>query len=313
MTGKSFTKIRKMVYEKIFRKPFSKTFHASSLPLYSLSLLSLSRPTSLCSPRATPPVLRLPRRNPPPLSSFSHRPPHPLGLVIGLVQEQIWDPLGLAVVTTGMVLRGWWWVVGHWALRWSQADLVTGLRWSLSHLTVSLGFAMDSSLDVLLRQEPMLLMIVMICGFWFVCFGLFLVLIEWVLLWWWVCGFFIMVVCVDLWWITVVGLQFAVGFWFFSFFHFTLLQTLENIFQTIFWNAIKHKKKLFFLKSFIFANILRWKFGAKCLQIDSTFVCLQIYLNYIFAIIYSLSIFANIIYICKHNIYKEVSILIMKI
>jgi hypothetical protein len=36
--------------------------------------------------------------------------------------------------------------------------------------------------------------------------------------------------------------------WFliFSFFHFTLPQTLENIFQTIFQNAIKHRKKIIF-------------------------------------------------------------------
>uniref|UniRef100_A0A2N9GT79 Uncharacterized protein n=1 Tax=Fagus sylvatica TaxID=28930 RepID=A0A2N9GT79_FAGSY len=91
---------------------------------------------SLCSSRATPPVLRLPRKNPPPLSSFSHRPPHPLSLVIDLVQEQICNPLGLAVVTTGVVLRWWRWVEGYWASRRSQANLVTGLRGSLSCLTV---------------------------------------------------------------------------------------------------------------------------------------------------------------------------------
>jgi hypothetical protein len=40
-----------------------------------------------------------------------------------------------------VVLRWWRWVVGHWASRRSQADLVTrlrgGLRRSLSRLTVS--------------------------------------------------------------------------------------------------------------------------------------------------------------------------------
>ena len=68
--------------------------------------------------------------------------------------------------------------------------------------------------DVLVRQETVWLMIVMICGFWFVCFGLFLVLIEWVLLWLW----FLVGLWVFLWWFAVVGLHFAVGFWFFFFF-----------------------------------------------------------------------------------------------
>ena len=67
LTGKSLTKFRKPVYGKISRKPFSKKFHASAFPL-----CSLSRPASLCSPRATLHVLRLPHSNPPPLSSFSH-------------------------------------------------------------------------------------------------------------------------------------------------------------------------------------------------------------------------------------------------
>ncbi|GMY31795.1 hypothetical protein FCV25MIE_27037 [Fagus crenata] len=79
----------------------------------------------------------------------------------------------LAVVTIGVVLRWWRWVVDHWTSQRSQADLGftavasgsglrgvasgSGLRRSLSRLTVSLGFVVDSSSDVLLRQEPMLL------------------------------------------------------------------------------------------------------------------------------------------------------------
>ena len=67
---------------------------------------------------------------------------------------------------------------------------------------------------------------------------------------------------VDLRWIAVVGLHLQ---WFliFSFFHFTLPQTLENIFQTIFQNAIKHRKKIIFpeiiyiCKHFTVENILR--------------------------------------------------------
>ena len=145
-----------------------KKISVNHFPKYFTPLLSLSlSPNEPLFSLSHPPVLRLPRRNPPPLSSFSHRPPHPLDLVIGLVQEQICNPLGLVVVTTGVVWQRW--VVGHWASRRSQADLVTGLRGglrrSLSRLTVSLGFAVDSSSDVLLRQEPVLLMIVMICGF----------------------------------------------------------------------------------------------------------------------------------------------------
>ena len=61
-------------------------------------------------------------------------------------------------------------------------------------------------------------------------------------------GFF-MVVCSGftmdyggLWWWVCICSKFLI----FSFFHFTLLQTLENIFQTIFQNAIKHKKKIIF-------------------------------------------------------------------
>ena len=54
-------------------------------------------------------------------------------------------------------------------------------------------------------------------------------------------GFF-MVVCGGLrWWDCT--LQWVSDFFFF---HFTLLQTLYNIFQTIFQNATKHKKKNYF-------------------------------------------------------------------
>ena len=183
MTGKSLTKFRKIVYRKIFRKPFSKIFHTFALPFYSLSC-----PTSLCSPQATLHVLRLPHKNPLPLSSFSHRPPYPLGLVIDLVQEEIYDPLGLGVVMTGVVLRWWQWVVGHWASPISLSpDCVTGLRGGLE-----LGRA--------LAPEPVLLMIVMICGrlqwVWlsaFCCDGGL-----WVFLWWF---------AVDLQWIAVVDLH----------------------------------------------------------------------------------------------------------
>ena len=130
--------------EKFSVNHFPKHF-TSLLSLFALFLLSFSALSLYLAQRASvlpepPPVLCLPRRNPPPLLSFSHRPPHPLGLVISLVQEQIYNPRGLAVVTTSVVLRWWRWVVGHWASRRSQADLVTrlrgGLRRSLSRLTV---------------------------------------------------------------------------------------------------------------------------------------------------------------------------------
>ena len=69
----------------------------------------------------------------------------------------------------------------------------------------------------------------------------------WVFLWWF---------AVDLRWIAVVGLHLQ---WFliFSFFHFTLPQTLENIFQTIFQNAIKHRK--IFPEIIYICKHLRWK------------------------------------------------------
>ena len=85
-------------------------------------------------------------------------------------------------------------------------------------------------------------------------------LIEWVLLW--VCGFFYgglhWIYGGLRWWVCICS-----GFCFFSFFHFTFPQTLENIFQTIFQNAIKHRKTIIFpeiiyiCKHFMVKNVLR--------------------------------------------------------
>ena len=142
LTGKRFDKNRKMVYEKIFRKPFSKTrdplplIHASAL---SLSLLSFSLAQTLsCSPRATAnhpesasprttpslPAPGLPSQKPSSPSFLWHRKPP---AVIALAQQPLPPPLSASVT-----------------------------------LEISVCFDL---FDVLVRQEPVLLMIVMICGF----------------------------------------------------------------------------------------------------------------------------------------------------
>ncbi len=213
-----------MVYRKIFHKPFSKTFHTSTLPLYSLS-----RPTSLCSPRATLHVLRLPHKNPPPLSSFSHRPPYPLGLVIGLVQEHIYDPLGLGVVMTGVVLRWWRWVVGHWASRRSQADLGFAdlsfawlchwaSRWTRARTCSCARTGVAHDCDDL----------------------------RWV----WLSAF-----CCDgglwvfLWWFAVDcggGFAFAIGFWFFFFFSFYIAPNIGKYFSNYFPKCNQTQEKNYF-------------------------------------------------------------------
>ena len=101
---------------------------------------------------------------------------------------------------------------------------------------------------------------VMICGFWFVCFGLFLVLIEWIFLWLWVFGFFFMVVCSGLrWW--VCNLQWVFYFYFyyffFWFFSFYVVPNTIKYFSDYFLECNQtQEKKLFSLKSFTFANIL---------------------------------------------------------
>jgi hypothetical protein len=59
--------------------------------------------------------------------------------------------LGFAAIASGSGLRG--------GLRRSPSRLTVSLGFAdlLPRLTVSLGFAVDSSSDVLLRQEPVLL------------------------------------------------------------------------------------------------------------------------------------------------------------
>ena len=175
--------------------------------------------------------------------------------------------LFLAVVTTDVVLRWWRWVVGHWTSWRSQADLGfavgfavvisgsglrSGLCQSPSRLTMSLGFAVDSSLNVLLRQEPVLL----IWLWWFAvdCSGFAVGLIEWILLWWWVCGFFysgLRWIYGGLrWWVCICN-----SFWFFLFFILRCPKHWKIFFRLFSKMQSNTGKKLFSLKWFTFANI----------------------------------------------------------
>uniref|UniRef100_A0A2N9FK89 Uncharacterized protein n=1 Tax=Fagus sylvatica TaxID=28930 RepID=A0A2N9FK89_FAGSY len=96
LTGKSLTKFRKTVYGKIFRKPFSKKFHAFS------SFVSLA--AALFSPT----VLRLPRSNPLPFVFFSRWLCRRDCVICGGLRGGLRGGLGFA----------WGWVSGWCGVGW---------------------------------------------------------------------------------------------------------------------------------------------------------------------------------------------------
>ena len=124
-----------MVYENNFHKLFSKTFHASTLPLCSLSL-SPNEP--LFSPSHPPYPSSPSQKSPSPLVFFSQTPtPSQFGyrLGIGANLRPTWardgyDRHGLAMVAMGCSCRGLWFAVGGClgatAQRWRQLDLGVG-------------------------------------------------------------------------------------------------------------------------------------------------------------------------------------------
>ncbi len=126
----------------------------------------------------------------------------------------------------------------------------SGLRQSPSHLTVSLGFAVDSRSNVLLHQEPVLLI-----WLWWFAVGL-----RWV----WLSGF-----CCDgrfvgffygglRWWVCI-----CCGFWFFLFFilrclkHWKIFFRLFSKMQSNTGKKIIFPKIIYICKHFTVDNILR--------------------------------------------------------
>ncbi len=166
-----------MVYEKIFRKPFSKTFHASSLPLCSLSLLSLSLAQQASVLPEPPPCPSSPsQKSPSPLVFFSQTPtPYRFGYWLGTGADlrPTWardgyDRLGFEMVAMGCRSLGFATVAsgsGHCASLWASPislspDCVTGLRDGLE-----LRHALAPRTDVAHDCDDLW---VLICLFWFV-------------------------------------------------------------------------------------------------------------------------------------------------
>jgi hypothetical protein len=144
LTGKSFRKFRKMVYENFFRKPFLKMRSALSslLILCSFSLLSLSTFSQL---------------------SLSVAPdPDPTRRLMRSVSSRAaqWDSRTLPrLKPTRTGLRSKLPQIG------TRREPVCSCSCSRSPRTSVLVLVLVPLSDMLVRQEPVLLMSVMICGF----------------------------------------------------------------------------------------------------------------------------------------------------